>query len=244
MRKILVIGESCKDVFHYGTCERLCPEAPVPVFKSCNLIENGGMAMNVYNNVVSMNCPVDLNTNNNWNTIRKTRFVDIRTNHMFMRLDENDDNYLSFNRQLVDLNNYDAVIVSDYNKGFLTEDDLHYISVSHPLTFLDTKKLLGAWSENFGFIKINKTEFERTKSTISNKIKNSLIVTQGPDGCVYKGTTYKVPPVEVKDTSGAGDTFISALCVKFCETGNIQESIKFANECATRVVQKKGVATP
>ena len=30
--KILVIGDSCKDVFIYGTANRLCPEAPVPVF--------------------------------------------------------------------------------------------------------------------------------------------------------------------------------------------------------------------
>jgi len=30
--KILVIGDSCKDVFIYGKANRLCPEAPVPVF--------------------------------------------------------------------------------------------------------------------------------------------------------------------------------------------------------------------
>ena len=30
--KILVIGETCKDVFNYGRVDRLCPEAPVPVF--------------------------------------------------------------------------------------------------------------------------------------------------------------------------------------------------------------------
>ena len=30
--KILVIGDSCHDVFVYGKCDRICPEAPVPVF--------------------------------------------------------------------------------------------------------------------------------------------------------------------------------------------------------------------
>ena len=30
---ILVIGDSCKDVFIYGDIERISPEAPVPVFK-------------------------------------------------------------------------------------------------------------------------------------------------------------------------------------------------------------------
>ena len=29
--KILLIGESCLDEYHYGECRRLSPEAPVPV---------------------------------------------------------------------------------------------------------------------------------------------------------------------------------------------------------------------
>ena len=34
--KILIIGESCLDVYQYGDSRRLCPEAPVPVFNSNN----------------------------------------------------------------------------------------------------------------------------------------------------------------------------------------------------------------
>ena len=49
--KILVIGESCRDVFIYGECNRLCPEAPVPVFNPVKSVDNGGMARNVYRNV-------------------------------------------------------------------------------------------------------------------------------------------------------------------------------------------------
>ena len=84
---ILIIGESCKDVFHYGSCKRLCPEAPVPVFNSSGIASNGGMAMNVYNNVNTLGANANLVTNKNWESITKTRFVDKRTNHMFMRLD-------------------------------------------------------------------------------------------------------------------------------------------------------------
>ena len=32
INKILVIGDSCTDIFIYGECNRICPEAPVPVF--------------------------------------------------------------------------------------------------------------------------------------------------------------------------------------------------------------------
>ena len=31
--KVLLIGDSCTDEYVYGTCERLNPEAPVPILK-------------------------------------------------------------------------------------------------------------------------------------------------------------------------------------------------------------------
>ena len=116
--KILIIGESCLDVFHYGECHRLCPEAPVPVFNSLRTKINGGMAMNVYKNVLTMTNEVEILTNEDWKKIKKTRFVEEKSNHMFMRLDENDDLYgkKEINKQY--LQRFDAIIVSDYNKGF------------------------------------------------------------------------------------------------------------------------------
>jgi D-beta-D-heptose 7-phosphate kinase/D-beta-D-heptose 1-phosphate adenosyltransferase len=239
---VLIIGESCNDIFHYGDCNRLCPEAPVPVFNSIKTNSNGGMAMNVYNNFISLGGRAEIHTNKNWKDISKTRFVDIRTNHMFMRLDQNDKEYGTFNINDIDFSKYEAVIVSDYNKGYMSKKDLKKISEAASLTFLDTKKNLGSWSDNFSFIKINNFEYEKTKDTITHKTKRNLIVTRGSNGCEYRDTIYKVKLVEVKDTSGAGDTFIASLCYKYCETKDIGASIIFANECATKVVQKMGVA--
>ena len=239
----LVIGESCLDVFHYGSCKRLAPAAPVPVFNSINVVSNGGMAMNVFNNLKCFSKNVQIATNKNWKSIKKTRFVEIRSNHMFMRLDENDSDYGNFDLNAIDFNNYDAVIVSDYDKGFLSTDDLKMISRLHPQTFLDTKKVLGEWSENFSFIKINGVEYERTKHLITDKIKDKLIVTKGPKGCFFKGKKFDVPLVEVKDVSGAGDTFIASFAFEFAKTKNVEKSIIFANNCATKVVQKRGVTT-
>ena len=65
MNKVLVIGDSCTDVFIYGDIERICPEAPVPVFKPTNQTENGGMAKNVVRNLESLGCEVDLISNPN-----------------------------------------------------------------------------------------------------------------------------------------------------------------------------------
>ena len=40
MNKVLVIGDSCEDVFIYGDIERICPEAPVPVFTPTHTTKN------------------------------------------------------------------------------------------------------------------------------------------------------------------------------------------------------------
>ena len=52
--KVLVIGDSCEDVFIYGDIERISPEAPIPVFKPTHEKSNSGMAKNVSSNVESL----------------------------------------------------------------------------------------------------------------------------------------------------------------------------------------------
>ena len=48
--------------------------------------------------------------------------------------------------------------------------------------------------------------------------------------------------VEIKDTSGAGDTFLAGLVYEYLASSDIGKAIEFANKCATQVVQKKGTA--
>ena len=52
--KVLVIGESCDDVFIYGEVLRLSPEAPVPVIKPLRETYSKGMAENVELNLKSL----------------------------------------------------------------------------------------------------------------------------------------------------------------------------------------------
>lgn len=240
---ILVIGESCRDIFHYGECNRLCPEAPVPIFNSARLVENEGMAKNVQRNLISLGVNPVLYTNENWREVTKTRFIDTRVNHMFMRLDVNDDQISRTNLRDVNLKAYDAIVISDYNKGFLLEEDIQYISEQNDCTFLDTKKQLGEWCNSVKFIKINNIELDKCHKYITQEIYDKIIITLGKEGAMYRDITYPVKEVEIKDTSGAGDTFLAALVYKYLETKSIESSIDFANQCATSVVQKKGVST-
>jgi bifunctional ADP-heptose synthase (sugar kinase/adenylyltransferase) len=239
---ILVIGESCVDIFQYGDCKRLCPEAPVPVFNPTRKIENGGMAFNVYRNLQSLETKCYIYTNDNYLDIKKTRFIDEKTNHMFMRLDENDLDFKRCDLSKIDFSLYDAVIISDYNKGFLLEEDINFIGLSHQLVFLDTKKILGDWCKSVSYIKINLDEYERTKHMLDDEIYKKLIITMGSSGAEHNKIIFHVDIVEIKDTSGAGDTFIAGCVTEFLRTRSISKSIDFANACATTVVQKKGVS--
>ena len=239
--KILVIGETCRDVFVYCDSNRLCPEAPVPVLNIADQRENPGMAGNVRRNIESLSGKViDITTNSNWYEITKTRYVHKESNHMFFRVDATQ-SIPRINVKDLDLD-CDLIVISDYNKGFLLEEDIQYICSNHSNVFIDTKKILGDWVNKARFIKINDYEYRNSEPYLTEDIREKIIHTMGGQGCEFKGKRYPTKKVEVKDLSGAGDTFMAGLVVKFMETDDIDESIGFANECASKVVAQKGVA--
>lgn len=241
--EILIIGDACVDVFVYCSCKRLCPEGPVPVLDIIEVKKNYGMAGNVLRNVEALGSKAKLICNDNFKKITKTRYVDKESNHLFIRIDKSLATSKIKNVRDIDLSKYSCVIVSDYEKGFLSLSDLVYISENHSLTFIDTKKILGDWAKNFSFIKINEKELEASRGYLTDAIKDKIITTLGPKGCLYKGQVYEVEKAEVKDLSGAGDTFLSSLAVEYLRTRNEEGSIRFANKCSALVVSKRGVAT-
>ena len=249
---ILVIGDSCTDVFIYGETARLSPEAPVPVLNPLTQISNDGMARNVVNNIESLQSNVYSITNNNG--IRKVRYVDKKSNQLVLRVDEHDycDRILKKdltrikNNKLTVMGNtieVDAIIVSDYCKGFLEEDDIQYICETNTDVFVDTKKKLGDWINSTTFIKINSIEYKQNKNFFkNNSIMNKTIVTKGNEGCLFQDKIYPTEDVQVKDISGAGDTFVAGLVVEYVRTKDIIKAISFAQECTKIVVQKHGVS--
>jgi D-beta-D-heptose 7-phosphate kinase/D-beta-D-heptose 1-phosphate adenosyltransferase len=243
--EILVIGDSCTDVFVYGDVERICPEAPVPIFntRTSSPQRNGGMARNVYNNIIALGGRADIITNSA--TITKTRLVDSRLNQIVLRIDESDTCERVKLNSLNNINKYKSIIVSDYCKGFLLESDIEYICNNHNNVFVDTKKNLGNWIVNANFIKINHLEFNNNINFINENetVKNKLIMTKGKEGCIYQDEIFPTEDVPVKDVSGAGDTFLSALVLNYIKNNDIIKAINFAQECTTKAVQKRGVST-
>lgn len=235
--KVMVIGDFCKDVFKYGYCNRLSPEAPVPVFLFDSEISTDGMAGNVKNNLLSLGLEVDLICNEE--TIIKERYVDIKSKQHLLRSDYEKQIKSIDIKQIPNLKKYDSIVISDYNKGTINEDNVKYIinNFSGPI-FVDSKKEDLSIFENC-ILKINNAEHKKVKKYPK---KFELIVTLGSDGAMYKNEIIPTIKTQVFDVSGAGDTFLSGLVVKYLLTKDIKSSIMFANICASKVVQKTGTS--
>jgi bifunctional ADP-heptose synthase (sugar kinase/adenylyltransferase) len=240
-KKVLAIGENCIDVFVYGYSKRKSPEGDGMVFNPQREVYADGMVYNTVNNLIAMGVDVDVITNEE--EITKRRYLDDESNHLFLRVDENDIVKRYDVSKLPQLNDYSAILISDYDKGFLAKEDISYIAERHPLVIVDTKKELGEWCKNIRFIKINRSEFLNNTEVISQTdwLEEKLLVTLDKDGTIHKGIRYPADEVKVVDICGAGDTFIAGFTSEYIKNGNVVNSILFGNTAAGKVIQQKGI---
>ena len=79
---------------------------------------------------------------------------------------------------------------------------------------------------------------------IAAYIEDKLVVTLSNKGCQYKGKLFPVEKVQIKDVSGAGDTFLAALAYQYLITNDIESAVEFATHAASITVQHVGVYAP
>ena len=243
--KVVVIGETCIDKFIYCKINRLSPEAPVPILQPMYTKQNASMSGNTVANIKALEPTSKILHFSNLSQVTKTRYVEKKTNHMFLRVDEGDDKIESF----VWSENYehfiqdaDLVVVSDYNKGYLSDYALQIIAYKSKLSILDSKrKLTNDIIKDFTFVKLNEGEWMNNKQLDDEKV----IITLGSKGSMYQGKIYPSPqPQETIDVSGAGDTFTAAFALSYATAKSVPNAIKFANKVSAGVVSKRGVQTP
>lgn len=235
--KVLLVGDNCEDVYRYGTVDRISPEAPVPVFKFSHEESRPGMAANVAENLDKLGCDVDIFIGQ---TSKKIRLIDSRSGQHIVRIDEDKQSEpVVFETNIPDF--YDAVVVSDYNKGTVSYDLLKEIRslYSGPI-FIDTKKTDLSMLEGC-YVKINELEYSKLKA---QPPIDKLIVTMGKNGAMWNQRNYDAPKVGVVDVTGAGDTFLAALTYSFIDKGDVDKAISFAIKAASITVQHMGVYAP
>ena len=240
--KVLLIGDSCTDEYVYGVCERLNPEAPVPILRKTRVDTQRGMALNVQQNLLAFDIEVTLITQEE--LIVKRRFIDERYNQQILRVDV-EDRIEPFKGDIPN-EYFDALVISDYDKGFLTSQKIYeLVEWFDGPVFIDSKKT--TLPVDYAYIKINDDEY----SKLDEELKDSpnLIVTKGAQGVDYQGKNYPAVGVSVFDVCGAGDTFLSALVYFYLRYGKIDTAIPYANKAAaiavthfgTYVLQKRDI---
>ena len=285
--KILLVGDFMVDHYILGTSNRMSPEAPVPVVNHQNSYSIPGGAGNVAMNINAMGGNVtclgvvgddiwgkkllnilknkginidDINIVKDYPTTLKQRIYS--NGKQVARIDTEE--IIDYNLDdLIENNNciYDAVILSDYNKGVLNnslsalthlnnvivdpkKDNFHHyigakiitpnlkeLKRASKIDIIDDKSLVLACKDL-----IKKYDF----TYIVAKKGSAGITIVGKDGYVENIMSNKA---EKPDVTGAGDTVIAALSLAYAKTRDISLSAKIANTAAGIVVTKTGTAT-
>ena len=293
MPRILIIGDLMLDHYVWGSVERISPEAPVQILKITRENNRLGGASNVALNLIALGakahiCGIvgdDMDGKNiislldsagvnrdllcvksDFQSIKKTRFI--ASNQQVLRVDRESVD-MSLDSQTLarigdSLEQFSAIILSDYGKGALSVDftkQIIALANDKKIPILcDPKGDDYSKYANATLLTPNKKEaqiatnirIDSHDSLLSalKKLKNDYnlkygLITLSEDGmAIYDSKLTQIPTLakEVYDVTGAGDTVISALAFGLCNGMDIYESAKFANAAAAVVVGKIGSA--
>lgn len=159
--------------------------------------------------------------------------------------------------------NYDVVVISDYNKGLLTVNNLQKIikiANNHNIkTLIDIKEPKYEKYKDAFLIKPNINELHEitglpvstereilnaAKTLLQNSNAKYVLVTMGKDGMILvsedSNTKFPCLSREVADVTGAGDTVISYLAVGIANNLPLKEAIEISNLAAGVEVSRFG----
>ncbi len=297
--RILVVGDVMLDHYIWGDATRISPEAPVPVVDIARDSWTAGGAANVALNIASLgaSCAVagyfgtdeagqrletilhgkrieTLSTPGTAPTIVKTRVL--VQHQQLCRLDREAPPtayHLSPAKAEALLTKEiaacDAVILSDYAKGILTDEIVARVSklarAAGKFIALDPKPKRKLAFSDLDLITPNKREAlqlagiepqphlkfpamevcARLHEIYGTK---NLVITLGEEGMLLsaEGKIVKTIPTaarEVYDVSGAGDTALAGLVLALAAGASLETAAHFANAAAGVVVGKLGTAT-
>ena len=241
--KVAVIGDVIKDVYVYGTAERLSPEAPVPIIKHLKTVSTPGGAANLFENLKSLGVDCEfVQPENRWPSVKTRVFCD---GHYVTRIDEdkhvNGDEVWEYIRGR-DFSQYDYVILSDYRKGSLdrAKDIIPYLSKFGCKVIVDPKRshieYAGAW-----LVKPNESEYDKFGFS---KWNGNIITTRADNSVLsrFDGRQLLTPvtPVEVSDVTGAGDCFLAAFVYGLTKNYSYDKCLNIATRAASVSVTHSG----
>lgn len=238
--RIAVVGDRCTDIWHIGEFTRFAPEGGQPVFLESDSFSVPGMAGNVHRHLSTWN--VDASLFGCW-AGNKHRYVG--SGHYSFRVDE--EFHISDSERRLQLDEFkgaakrfNAVIISDYDKGTLNIDCIAEIvrlckDLDIPC-FADPKGKHPEAYSGCETLKCNTAYSERYKEDIGCA---DAVVTDGA-GCVYH-KNFTIPSkrqVLVKSVVGAGDAFIAAMAANKARGSSLHDACTIAYSAGRVAVQK------
>lgn len=291
--KVLVLGDVMLDRYWFGATNRISPEAPVPVVKVQDIEERAGGAANVAMNIASLNVPVALhgligqddagnaldkllNSHNIQNhcvaltthpTITKLRILSRHQQLLRLDFEEGFHNVESrdlLNKLAQNIQDYGALILSDYGKGTLesVQKMIQIARKANVPVLIDPKGTDFERYRGATLLTPNMSEFEAVvghckddDDIVAKGLKmiadfdlTALLVTRSEKGMTLirpNQAPYHLPTQakEVYDVTGAGDTVISVLATAIADGRPFEEACYLANAAAGVVVGKLGTST-
>ncbi len=297
--RVLVIGDAMLDHYIWGDATRISPEAPVPVVDISRDSYTAGGAANVALNIAALGArctlaafigPDDagqrlttllrekniatLSTPGTGATIIKTRVL--VQHQQLCRLDRESApaTYAIAPEKLTALfadaiAAHDAVILSDYAKGLLTDPLVAEVTrlarASGKFIALDPKPKRPLAFRDLDLLTPNRREahllsgipIETHSPFPAEKIcaqlhqlygTRNLVITLSEDGMLISkdgqlGKTIPTAAREVYDVSGAGDTALASLVLALIAGADLETAAHFSNAASGVVVGKLGTAT-
>tara|TARA_B100000927_G_C16466756_1_gene470036 strand:+ start:588 stop:1529 length:942 start_codon:yes stop_codon:yes gene_type:complete len=164
------------------------------------------------------------------------------------------------------INKVDGVIISDYNKGVINSDISKFIIEialkNNKVVLVDPKKNNFDIYQNAKYITPNFNEIKIATKTDSNNfnmieektkklckdINSNILITKSENGLsLFKinGDVINIEGEKISnpDVTGAGDTVIASFALSILNNNSEKESAKFANQAASKVVQKNATST-
>lgn len=229
--KVLLIGDGICDINRFGKVTRLCPEGPVPVWVPVSQEKHQGGAYLVDANLqaLGVNVTADIRSYS-----EKTRLWS--NNHLLLREDQ--DSLTVSATPLPPIKNYDAVVVSDYNKGGLDKKTIQQILKSSACpVFVDTKRPDPELYQDCFAIFPNAAE---ASHICYDGIYQHVVRKDGANGCYVDGTPVPTTAVQAHDVTGAGDVFLAAFVAEYLKSSDLIKAAQFANRAAAISVQHIG----
>lgn len=249
--KILVIGERFVDRYFVGTASRLSPEAPIPCVRIDESFELPGGAANVSANLKALGCePLEIYQ---WgSTPTKNRLIS--SGVQIARWDEHDEiqpwgDYIY--RLGTHINGLQGVIISDYNKGAFTTENIAAMFEALkmvPFFFVDSKsspKRFGART-NSTFFFPNMKEYREHATDYESCPNIVRTLSEAGMELLHNGHELYHEPAYAKrviSVSGAGDTAIAAFAYEYCRSQDPEASLRFASKACAVSVSKPYTST-